>query len=65
MATKKKQKAPAKRISAALTRFLRKQNPGHMKGVTHVRVKKLKGGGVTITPVHSNRGARCNRRRGS
>jgi len=29
-------------------------NPGKMKGVTHVRVKKLKGGGVTITPAIRN-----------
>jgi len=50
MAKKRKKSAP-KRISAALTRFLKKQNPGKMKGVTKVRVKKLKGGGVTITPA--------------
>jgi hypothetical protein len=25
-----------------------------MKGVSHVRVKKLKGGGLTITPVQGN-----------
>ena len=43
-----------KRISAALTRYLRKMNPGKMKGVSHVRVKKLKGGGLTITPVQGN-----------
>lgn len=50
MAKKKKKKA-VKRISAALSRFLRKQNPSKMKGVSNVRVKKLKGGGVTITPA--------------
>lgn len=48
---KRKKKSPTKRISAALTRFLKKQNPGKMKGVTHVRVRKLKGGGITITPA--------------
>lgn len=51
MAKKKKKKSATKRVSAALTRFLRKQNPAKMKGVTKVRVKKLKGGGVTITPA--------------
>ncbi len=51
---KKKKASTTKRISAALTRYLRKMNPGKMKGVTHVRVKKLKGGGVTITPAQSN-----------
>jgi hypothetical protein len=50
MAKKKKKKA-SKRISASLSRFLKRQNPSKMKGVTRVRVKKLKGGGVTITPV--------------
>ena len=48
---KKQKKSGAKRVSAALSRFLKKQNPSKMKGVTKVRVKKLKGGGVTITPV--------------
>jgi hypothetical protein len=48
--SKKKQSA-SKRIGAALSRWLKKQNPGQMKGVTHVRVRKLKGGGVTVTPV--------------
>ena len=51
MAKKRKRKSVTKRISASLTRFLKKQNPGKMKGVSRVRVKKLKGGGVTITPV--------------
>ena len=55
MATKrKKKKSPSKRISAALTRYLRKMNPGKMKGVSQVRVKKLKNGGLTITPVQGN-----------
>lgn len=42
---------PAKRIGAALTRFLKRQNPSKMKGVTHVRVKKYKGGGISIFPA--------------
>jgi hypothetical protein len=41
----------SKRVPKALSNFLKKQNPSKMKGVTQVRVKKLKGGGVTITPV--------------
>lgn len=40
-----------KTIPSSLVTFLRHQNPGKMKGVTKVRVKKLKGGGVTITPA--------------
>lgn len=40
-----------RRVSAALTRFLRKQNPAKMRGVKHVRVRKLKGGGISIIPV--------------
>lgn len=46
-----KKKKLSKRVPAALSRWLKRQNPGKMKGVTKVRVKKLKGGGVTITPV--------------
>ncbi len=42
---------PSKRISAALVRFLRKHNPAKMRGVKQVRVRKLKGGGVSIVPV--------------
>lgn len=48
---KSAKKSPTKRISAALTRFLRKQNPGKFQGVTQVRVRKLKDGGISITPV--------------
>ena len=51
---KKRKKSATKRISAALSRYLKKMNPAKMKGVTHVRVRKLQGGGVTILPVHSN-----------
>jgi hypothetical protein len=50
----KKKASTTKRLSAALTRFLKKSNPAKMRGVSHVRVKKLKTGGVTITPVRGN-----------
>ena len=49
--SKRKTARVEKRVGAALTRFLRKMNPGKMKGVTKVRVRKLKGGGVSIVPV--------------
>lgn len=49
---KKKARSKTKRISAALSGFLKRMNPSKMRGVTHVRVKKLKDGGLTITPVH-------------
>lgn len=39
-----------KRISAALTRWLKKQNPA-MRKAKGVRVKKLKGGAIKFTPV--------------
>lgn len=48
---KKKKKSAQKRISAALTRYVRKQNPKKWKGVTKARVKRLKNGGITIIPV--------------
>jgi hypothetical protein len=61
MAKKKKKKPSAqKRISAALSRYLKRMNPAKMRGVTHVRVRKLRGGGVSITPV---RGTTTRRRR--
>lgn len=34
----------SKRISAALSRFLKKANPGAFKGATHVRIRKTKTG---------------------
>jgi hypothetical protein len=40
----------SKRVPAAMSKWIRKQNPA-MNRATAVRVKKLKGGGVTITPV--------------
>lgn len=51
---KKKVKTRRKRVPAAVTRFVRNQSP-KMKGVTHVRVRKLKGGGVSITPAARKR----------
>ena len=51
MAKKRKKKAASKRIGAALSAFLKRQNPGKMKGVTKVRVKKLKDGGITVRPA--------------
>lgn len=59
MATRKRrrnkvEKKSPKRISAALSRYLKKMNPAKMRGVSHVRVRKLKNGGLTITPVRSN-----------
>ena len=41
----------SKRVPAALSRFLKRQNPSKWKGVTRARVRKLKGGGLTITPM--------------
>jgi hypothetical protein len=53
MATRKKRtkrKASAKkRISASLTRWLRKQNPA-MRIANSVRVQRLKGGAIKIIP---------------
>ena len=56
MATRRRKKkaSTTKRIGTALTRFLKKQNPAKMRGVKQVRIRKLKGGGVTITPVRGN-----------
>jgi hypothetical protein len=62
------EKRAPKRISASLSRWLKKMNPSHMKGVTHVRVRRLKGGGVSVLPVRANepyrrRRAKTQRRR--
>jgi hypothetical protein len=46
----KKKKSVTKRVSASFTQGLKKLNPA-FKRASSVRVKKLKGGGVTITPV--------------
>jgi hypothetical protein len=46
---KKKKKSPVKRIGAALTGWLKRQNPAFKRAGT-VRVTKLRGGGVTIRP---------------
>ena len=51
---KKKKVSPRKRISAALSQFLRKQNPAFKKA-SAVQVKRnAKTGGVTFTPVRTN-----------
>jgi hypothetical protein len=47
---KKKKKTARKRISAALSAFLKKQNPA-FKQANAVRVKKSKTGAVTFSPV--------------
>jgi hypothetical protein len=49
MAKKKKRKA-SKRISSALSSFLKKQNPA-FKRANAVRVKKSKSGAITFSPV--------------
>jgi hypothetical protein len=46
---RKRKRSPTKRISAALTRFLKQQNPA-MKRATAVRVQRLKGGAIKFTP---------------
>ena len=51
--TKKRKGGTVKRVGAALTRFLKKQNPAKMRGIKQVRVRKLKNGGVSITPVRT------------
>lgn len=55
MATKKRKtrRTGAKRVSAALRNFLRKQNPAFKKA-THVRMTKAKSGAITFTPVRAN-----------
>ena len=50
---RKKKKSATKRVSAALTRWLKQQNPAFKKA-TAVRVKRLKGGTMTFTPIRSN-----------
>ena len=61
--TKAQKKARAKRAGAKLrksraaTAFLRKMNPA-MKKVEGIRVRRLKGGGYTVTPIKPNRGKR-------
>jgi hypothetical protein len=49
MAAKKK-KSARKRVSAALSGFLKKMNPA-FKSANAVRVKKAKNGSVTFSPV--------------
>jgi len=52
--SKRKVRKTEKRVSAALTRFLRKQNPA-FKRASGVLVKKnRKTGGITFTPMRRN-----------
>ena len=51
--SKRTVKKVEKRISAALSRFLKKQNPA-MKRAQGVRVEKLKGGVLKLIPVRRN-----------
>jgi len=62
MAKKKKKRTVTKRVSAALTRFLKKQNPA-FKRANAVRVKKSKNGTVSFTPVQVVKRQRLNGRR--
>ena len=54
MATKRKNrrkaKQPSKRVGKALAAWLKRQNPA-MKHARHVRVQKLKGGVIKLSPV--------------
>lgn len=52
--TVRAQKSAAKRrVAVALAKFLKQANPGR-KVPVNVRVKRLKGGGFSITPVKAN-----------
>lgn len=59
--TKAQRKTRAKRAGAkrrkanAVKAFMRKMNPGK-KAPVAVRVKRLKGGGISVTPLKMNRG---------
>ena len=63
MATKRKRRrnsakrprkgTPSKRIGAALSGWLKRQNPAFKKAAS-VRVQRLKGGVIKLTPVRSN-----------
>jgi hypothetical protein len=46
---RKKKKSAVKRVSVALTRWLKQQNPAFKKA-TGVRVKRLKGGVIKLIP---------------
>lgn len=47
---KKRKSSPSKRISSALSRFLKRQNPAFRRA-SGVRVQKLKGGVIKLTPM--------------
>jgi len=50
MAKKRKKKTPSKRISSALSGWLKRQN-APMKRAKSVRVQRLKGGVIKLIPV--------------
>ena len=62
--TKKQRSARAKRAGAARRKanavkaFLRKMNPARYRKVKAVRVRKNKGGSITIIPVKLGRGSK-------
>jgi hypothetical protein len=56
-ASKRTVKKVEKRVSAALTRFLKKQNPAFKKAIG-VGIQKLKGGVLKLTPIQRNPGRR-------
>jgi hypothetical protein len=41
----------SRRIPATVTRWLKRKNPSGFKKASGVRVRKLKGGGLTILPL--------------
>jgi hypothetical protein len=47
---KAKKASPSKRVSSALSRFLKRQNPA-FKRASGVRVQKLKGGVIKLSPM--------------
>ena len=47
---KRKKKAASKRMSKALSGWLKRQNPA-MKKASSVRVQRLKGGVIKLVPV--------------
>lgn len=53
--TKAKRAGAVRRKANAVKAFMRKMNPGK-KAPVAVRVKRLKGGGISVTPLKMNRG---------
>lgn len=52
-ASRRRKRAVHRRVSSALASYLRKMNPA-FRSATHVRVKHLKNGAVTIIPLRKN-----------